>query len=105
MQPITDSAHLARERQRQLDILEFGTVEITPREEFVAMLEKSLASGVPLRVKCGIDPTRTDVHLGHLVPYRKMRVFQDLGHTGVVVIGDYTAQIGDPTGKDESRKV
>ena len=51
----------------------------------------------------GIDPTGADVHIGHLVPIRKMREFQDLGHTGVIIIGDFTAQIGDPTGKDESR--
>ena len=95
---------LAKELQRQLTLLEFGTVEITPRQEFVAMLEHSLQTQTPLRVKCGIDPTRTDIHLGHLLPYRKMRTFQDLGHTGVVVIGDYTARIGDPTGRDESRQ-
>ena len=104
MQPITDSTALAEELHRQLALLEFGIVEVTPRQEFVAILEQSLKTGIPLRVKCGIDPTRTDVHLGHLVPYCKMRSFQDLGHTGVVIIGDYTAQIGDPTGKDESRK-
>ncbi len=104
MTPITDEKKLEAELNRQLEILEFGTVEITPKDEFVAMLKKSLIKGTPLRVKCGIDPTRTDVHLGHLVPYRKMRAFQDLGHTGVVIIGDYTAQIGDPTGKNESRQ-
>ncbi len=67
------------------------------------MLRESILKNRPLRVKCGIDPTNVDVHLGHLVPYRKMRLFQDLGHKGVVIIGDYTAQIGDPTGKIESR--
>ncbi len=92
-----------QELARQLEILEFKTVEITPRDEFIKMLAKSIRDDKPLRVKCGIDPTKTDVHLGHLVPYRKMRAFQDLGHQGVVVIGDYTAQIGDPTGKVESR--
>ena len=103
MEPITDPSALDKETQRQLAILEFGTVEITPYEEFTAMLRHSLATGTPLRVKCGIDPTRTEVHMGHLVPYRRMRTFQDLGHTGVVIIGDYTARIGDPTGKNESR--
>lgn len=92
-----------RELDRQLQILEFKTAEITPRDEFVKMLGKSIQGNKPLRVKCGIDPTRTDVHLGHMVPYRKMRAFQELGHQGVVIIGDYTAQIGDPTGKNESR--
>jgi len=92
-----------REFQRQFDILSFGTFEVTPIEDFKKMLRHSIASKKPLRVKCGIDPTGFDVHLGHTVPYRKMRQFQDLGHIGVVIIGDYTASIGDPTGKNESR--
>ena len=58
----------------------------------------------PLRVKLGIDPTGTDLHLGHSIPFRKLRAFQDQGHTAVVIIGDFTAQIGDPTGKDTARK-
>ncbi len=97
-------ANIKKELQRQLDILEYAVSEITPRDEFIKMLAHSIANNKPLRVKCGIDPTATDVHLGHTIPYRKMRQFQDLGHTGVVVIGDYTAQIGDPTGKNESRQ-
>lgn len=91
------------ELARQLEILKFGVNEITPEEDFVKMLRHSIATKTPLRVKCGIDPTAADVHLGHTVPYRKMRQFQDLGHIGVVIIGDYTASIGDPTGKNESR--
>ena len=66
------------------------------------MLRHSIKVDQPLRVKCGIDPTSVDVHLGHTVPYRKMRQFQDFGHIGVVIIGDYTASIGDPSGKNES---
>lgn len=93
-----------KELKKQLAILGYGVSEITPEDEFVKMLRHSIASGTPLRVKCGIDPTGFDVHIGHLVPYRKMRQFQDLGHTGVVIIGDYTASIGDPTGKNESRQ-
>ena len=92
------------ELHKQLKSLKFGIVEIVPEGEFVEMLRHSIATGVPLRVKCGIDPTSPDVHLGHTIPYRKMRQFQDFGHTGVVVIGDYTASIGDPSGRDESRK-
>lgn len=92
-----------KEVQKQLSYLKFGVTEITPEDEFVKMLRHSLANNRPLRVKCGIDPTGADVHLGHLVPYRKMRQFQDLGHVGVVIIGDYTASIGDPSGKNESR--
>jgi tyrosyl-tRNA synthetase len=92
-----------KEFDRQLHHLQYGTIEITPLEEFKEKLAKSLKTNTPLRVKCGIDPTASDVHFGHSIPYRKMRQFQDLGHTGVVIIGDYTAQIGDPTGKESSR--
>lgn len=92
-----------KELQRQLKILKFGVSEITPEDEFIKMLRESITTNTPLRVKCGIDPTSTDVHLGHTVPFRKMRQFQELGHLGVVIIGDYTASIGDPTGKNESR--
>ncbi|MFT6069290.1 MAG: tyrosyl-tRNA synthetase [Bacteriovoracaceae bacterium] len=91
------------EFQRQWDILSFGISEITPEPDFKKMLRHSIKEGKPLRIKCGIDPTGFDVHLGHLVPYKKMRQFQDLGHLGVVIIGDYTASIGDPSGKDASR--
>jgi len=94
---------LEKEVQRQLEYLKKGVFEITPEDEFVAMLRESIKTGVPLRVKCGIDPTSPDVHLGHTVPFRKMRHFQNLGHIGMVIIGDYTASIGDPSGKNESR--
>lgn len=99
----TQDLALEREVKRQLEILSFGVSEITPEADFVKMLRHSLKTGKPLRVKCGIDPTSTEVHLGHTVPYRKMRQFQDLGHIGVVIIGDYTASIGDPTGRNEAR--
>jgi tyrosyl-tRNA synthetase len=89
---------------KELDIIKRGAEEIIPLEELKNKLKKSHSTGKPLRIKYGIDPTKPDVHLGHLVPVRKMRFFQDLGHTGVLIIGDYTAQIGDPTGKDESRE-
>lgn len=94
---------LEREVEAQFKYLKFGCLEITPEDEFKAQLRDSLLLKIPLRVKCGIDPTGFDVHLGHTVPFRKMRQFQDLGHVGVVIIGDYTACIGDPTGKSESR--
>ncbi len=94
---------VVEEALRQLKRLEFGAVEITPKDEFFEMLKSSIKNNKPLRVKCGIDPTSADIHLGHTVPFRKMRQFQDLGHIGVVIIGDYTAGIGDPTGKTESR--
>ncbi|MBW6514255.1 MAG: tyrosine--tRNA ligase [Candidatus Syntrophosphaera sp.] len=89
--------------ESELKVIRRGADEIIPLEDMVAKLEKSAQSGTPLRIKFGIDPTGYDVHLGHLVPIRKMRDFQDLGHTGVIIIGDFTAQIGDPTGRDESR--
>lgn len=100
---ITRDINLDREFSTQLKAFKFGVSEVTPGPEFEKMLKHSLDNNKPLRVKCGIDPTAADVHLGHLVPYRKMRQFQDLGHTGVVIVGDYTASIGDPTGKVESR--
>ncbi len=90
--------------KKELEIIERGTEEIIPLDELKKKLEKSRRTGKPLRIKYGIDPTKPDVHLGHLVPVRKMRHFQDMGHTAVLIIGDYTAQIGDPSGKDESRE-
>jgi tyrosyl-tRNA synthetase len=86
-----------------MEILGRGVEAIKPRDEFVKKLERSVATGVPLRVKYGIDPTGIDVHLGHTVPLRKLRQFQDLGHTAVIIIGDYTALVGDPSGRDETR--
>lgn len=89
--------------EKKLEIIKKGTEEIVPTADLIKKLKKSEETGIPLRIKYGIDPTGSDVHIGHLVPIRKMREFQDLGHTGVIIIGDFTAQIGDPTGKDESR--
>ena len=89
--------------EQEIKVIKRGVDEIVPLEDLLQKLEKSEKSGKPLRVKFGIDPTGYDVHLGHLVPIRKMRDFQDLGHLGVIIIGDFTAQIGDPTGRDESR--
>jgi tyrosyl-tRNA synthetase len=87
----------------QFEILRRGVDAITPEPDFVRKLEQSIAKGVPLRVKYGIDPTGIDVHLGHTVPLRKLRQFQDLGHTAVIIIGNYTALVGDPSGRDEAR--
>ncbi len=89
--------------ERELQIISKNVEEIIPLDELKAKLASSAKTGKPLRIKYGIDPTGFDVHIGHLVPIRKMREFQDLGHTGVIIIGDFTAQIGDPTGRDESR--
>jgi tyrosyl-tRNA synthetase len=87
----------------QWEILRRGAETIVPEEEFRKKLEKSVATKTPLRVKYGIDPTGIDVHLGHTVPLRKLRQFQDLGHTAVIIIGNYTALVGDPSGRDETR--
>jgi len=81
-----------------------GAVDVIPEEELVAKIEKSKKSGLPLRVKYGADPSAPDIHLGHTVPIRKLRQFQDMGHVVVFIIGDFTARIGDPTGKSETRK-
>jgi tyrosyl-tRNA synthetase len=89
--------------ENELKIIRRAVDEIVPVEDMITKLEKSEKRGKPLRIKFGIDPTGYDVHLGHLVPIRKMRDFQDMGHIGVIIIGDFTAQIGDPTGRDESR--
>jgi tyrosyl-tRNA synthetase len=91
-------------RAEELEIIKRRAEEIVPQEELIKKLDKSHKTGKPLRIKYGIDPTGSDVHIGHLVPIRKMRDFQDLGHTGVIIIGDFTAQIGDPTGRDISRQ-
>jgi len=89
--------------EEQLALIRRGTEKIVPDEELVARLKKSRESGVPLRVKYGIDPTGIDVHLGHTVPMRKIRQFQELGHQAVIIIGDYTARVGDPSGRDSTR--
>jgi tyrosyl-tRNA synthetase len=87
----------------QLAVLERGVVDLHVRSELEERLEASRLGGVPLRVKAGFDPTRPDLHLGHTVVLQKMRAFQDLGHTAVFLVGDFTAMVGDPTGHNESR--
>src|SRR5437868_15289466 len=84
----------------QLELIARGTDRIEPLTE----LRKKLATGQPLRIKFGIDPTGFDVHLGHTVPLRKLRQFQELGHTAVLIIGTATAAVGDPSGRDSSRQ-
>src|SRR3954451_10094687 len=88
----------------QLAVLLRGAAQVEPLDELRKKLERSRETGKPLRVKYGIDPTGFDVHLGHTVPLRKLRQFQELGHTAVLIIGTATAQGGDPSGRDESRK-
>jgi len=85
----------------QLAVLQRGCERIYNEQE----LRRKLSLGRPLRVKLGLDPTAPDIHLGHSVVLRKMRQFQDLGHTAVLIVGDYTARIGDPSGKNKTRPV
>src|SRR5271170_193223 len=88
----------------QLAYIKKGAAEIVKESELRSKLERSLASGKPLRVKAGFDPTAPDLHLGHTVLLRKLKHFQDLGHTVIFLIGDSTALIGDPTGRNVTRK-
>jgi tyrosyl-tRNA synthetase len=87
----------------QLAYIKKGAAEIVKESELRAKLERSLASGKPLRVKAGFDPTAPDLHLGHTVLLRKLKHFQDLGHTVIFLIGDFTGMIGDPTGRSTTR--
>jgi tyrosyl-tRNA synthetase len=87
----------------QIAYLRKGSAEIIREEDLRAKLEASRKSGTPLRVKLGVDPTAPDLHLGHTVVLRKLKHFQDLGHTAIFLIGDFTAMVGDPTGQSETR--
>src|SRR5712692_6202154 len=87
----------------QLAYIKKGSAEIVKESELRSKLEKSLASGKPLRVKAGFDPTTPDLHLGHTVLLRKLKHFQDLGHAVIFLIGDFTGMIGDPTGRSATR--
>lgn len=89
---------------QQLELIKNGTDQITPADEFLRKLDRSISLHKPLRIKYGIDPTGIDVHLGHTVPLRKLKLFQDLGHQAVLIIGNYTALVGDPSGRDQARQ-
>jgi len=86
-----------------MDWIKRGTSEIIPEDELVQKLEKSLKENIPLNIKLGCDPTRPDLHLGHSVVLRKLAQFQDLGHQAILIIGDFTGMIGDPSGRNSSR--
>ena len=90
--------------EEQLATIKRGTVEIILEKELLHKLEKSFKEKKPLRIKAGFDPTAPDIHLGHTVLLEKMSQFQELGHEIILIIGDFTAMIGDPTGKSETRK-
>ena len=87
----------------QLDLILRGSEEVIPVEELEKKLEKSATSGKPIQVKFGCDPSRPDLHIGHAVVLRKLRHFQDLGHKAILLIGDFTAMIGDPSGRNKTR--
>ncbi|MCM8800562.1 MAG: tyrosine--tRNA ligase [Candidatus Omnitrophica bacterium] len=95
---------ITQEIERQLAIIKRGIEEIVSEEELRQKLKESLKSKRPLIIKAGFDPTAPDIHLGHTVLLRKMRQFQELGHRVIFLIGDFTGQIGDPTGQDKTRK-
>ena len=88
---------------QQYELISRGAEEIIPEKELRKKIEDSIKSGTPLNVKLGCDPSRPDLHIGHSVVLRKLRHFQDLGHQAVLVIGDFTAMIGDPTGRNKTR--
>lgn len=92
------------EVERQLSLIERNAETLLPREELAGKLERALKEGRPLRVKLGIDPSAPHLTLGHAVVLRKLRTFQDLGHTAVLVVGDFTRRIGDPSGKSKTRE-
>ena len=92
--PVTDGVRAA------LAISLRGCEELLPEGEWLAKLARSAATGVPLRIKFGLDPTAPDLHLGHTVVFHKMRQLQDLGHTVIPLIGDFTSMIGDPSGRN-----
>jgi tyrosyl-tRNA synthetase len=87
----------------QMDVIRRGTVDLLPEEELVQKIENSIKSNKPLIIKQGFDPTAPDIHLGHTVGIRKLKHFQDLGHQVIVIIGDYTAMVGDPSEKNSTR--
>lgn len=95
---------LVKDIDKQLEIINRGTAEIIPEDELIKKLERSLKEDRPLKVKLGMDPTAPDIHLGHTVVLHKMRQLQELGHDVVLILGDFTGRIGDPSGRSETRK-
>jgi tyrosyl-tRNA synthetase len=98
-----DSPHVKAEFERQWRVISRGAIDVLPEGEFEERLKESIAEDVPLRVKQGFDPTAPDIHLGHTIGIRKLKQFQDLGHKVVLIVGDYTALVGDPSGVSATR--
>ncbi len=86
-----------------MDLIRRGANEIIPEEELVKKLERSLKDGKPLNIKLGCDPSRPDLHIGHSVVLRKLAQFQSLGHQAILIVGDFTGMIGDPSGRSATR--
>jgi tyrosyl-tRNA synthetase len=95
--------HVFPSVSEQMDVIRRGAFEILPEDELLRKLERSIATSTPLNIKLGCDPSRPDLHLGHSVVLRKLRQFQDLGHQAILIVGDFTGMIGDPTGKSKTR--
>ncbi|MFO8006771.1 MAG: tyrosine--tRNA ligase [Candidatus Brocadiia bacterium] len=89
--------------EKQMEQIRRGAADIVPEQELIDKIGRSLETGEPLRVKLGLDPTAPDIHVGNAVPLHKLRVFQNLGHHAVLIVGDYTATVGDPSGANETR--
>jgi len=98
-----DSPELKKEFEHQWQIISRGTVDLLPEDEFKAKVLRAIKENKPLRVKQGFDPTAPDIHLGHTVGIRKLKQFQDLGHKIVLIVGDYTGLVGDPSGRSDTR--
>lgn len=90
--------------REQLEVIKRGAAEVISEEDLLAKFARSVKTETPLKVKLGLDPSAPDIHIGHTVVLYKMRQFQDMGHEGIIVIGDFTGRIGDPTGRSETRK-
>lgn len=90
--------------KKQLEVIKRGVVEIITEDELAKKIERSISTGIPLKIKAGFDPTAPDIHLGHTVLIQKMKHFQELGHEVIFLIGDFTGMVGDPSGRSEIRK-
>ena len=101
---MTEEQAIRQEVRRQMRIILQGAAQVVSEEELAAKVERSIRTGIPLRIKLGLDPSAPDIHLGHAVVLRKIRQMQELGHQAIIIIGDFTGRIGDPTGKSKGRK-
>ncbi len=94
---------MLKDADEQFEIITRGTVDIVTKEELIKKLKRSVKENKPLRVKLGLDPTAPDIHIGNAIPIHKLRAFQSVGHTAILIIGDYTATVGDPSGVNKTR--